>query len=600
MPLPIEDYAVIGDTETAALVGRDGSIDWLCAPRFDSGACFAALLGGPEHGRWSIAPREPPIASRRRYVGDSVTLETTFETDTGVATLVDCMPHQPGHSEVIRLVHGVRGEVALRLDLVIRFDYGSIVPWVRTIDGVLRAIGGPDAVAVWSDVPLHGEGLTTKADFTVHAGETLAFRLVWYPSHDDVPAAIDAVEAVERTGEWWAAWAGRCAFHGRWRDAVVRSLVTLKVLTFAPTGGIVAAVTTSLPEHLGGVRNWDYRYCWIRDATFTLNAFLAGGYTEEAVAWRDWLQRAAGGDPSKLQILYGPAGERRLPELALGFLPGYEGSAPVRIGNAAADQHQLDIFGELMNSMHLARLAGIAPDPNVWALQKALMRVVDQRWREPDEGIWEVRGPRRDFTHSKVMAWVAFDRAVKAVEELGFDGPADRWRTTRDAIHREVCTHGYHGGRGAFVQHYGSTELDASLLMIPLVGFLPADDERMIGTVRAVEHDLLADGFVSRYRATPDAERVDGLPPGEGTFLACSFWLAANYALQGRRDDARALFERLLAVRNDVGLLSEEYDARARRFLGNFPQAFSHVALVNTARLLSADDRVPPEPSAQR
>jgi GH15 family glucan-1,4-alpha-glucosidase len=586
MPLRIEDYGVIGDTETAALVGRDGSIDWFCAPRFDSGACFAALLGGPEHGRWSIAPREPPVATRRRYVGDTVTLETTFETASGVVTLVDCMPQRPGHSEIVRLVHGVRGEVPLQLDLVIRFDYGSIVPWVRTIDGVLRAVGGPDAVAVWSDVPLHGEGLTTKAEFTVPAGATRAFRLVWYPSHRPVPQPIDAVDEVERTHQWWRTWAGRCTYRGPWRDAVVRSLATLKLLTFEPTGGIVAAVTTSLPEQLGGIRNWDYRYCWIRDASFTLDAFLAGGYTEEAVAWRDWLLRAAAGDPAKLQILYGPAGERRLPELILEFLPGYEGSAPVRIGNAAHTQCQLDIYGELMNSMHLARLAGIDPDPNLWGLQDALIRLLEQRWREPDEGIWEMRGPRRHFTHSKVMAWVAFDRAIKAVEQFGYDGPVEEWRATRDAIHREVCRHGYDPARGAFVQYYGATALDASLLMIPLVGFLPADDERMIGTVAAVERELLVDGFVHRYRPTEHSAHVDGLPPGEGTFLACSFWLADNYVLQGRRDAAVAMFERLLGVRNDLGLLSEEYDPRSRRLLGNVPQAFSHVSLVNTARLL--------------
>jgi GH15 family glucan-1,4-alpha-glucosidase len=593
MPLRIEDYGLIGDTQAAALVGRDGSIDWLCLPRFDSGACFAALLGDPRHGRWAIAPAGEIRATRRKYRGHSLVLETEFETATGIVRLVDCMPPRQAEPDLVRLVEGVEGEVPMQMELVIRFDYGSIVPWVRAIDGVMRAIGGPDALSLWTPVNTYGKDLMTRAEFTVTAGERLPFLLMWHPSHVAAPSPIDPLKAADDTTAWWDDWCGKCQYEGPWRDEVLRSLVTLKALTFAPTGGIVAAVTTSLPEHIGGVRNWDYRYCWLRDATFTLYALMIGGYTEEAAAWRNWLLRAAAGDPSKLQSLYGPAGERRLPEIELPWLPGYEGSAPVRVGNAAIEQLQLDVYGEIMDAMHLARRAGMAPDANAWNLQQALVGFVERAWREPDEGIWEVRGPRRPFTHSRIMAWVAVDRAVKEIERFGCEGPLDRWRALRTEIHDEVCREGFDRKLGAFTQSFDSHELDASLLMIPLVGFLPPDDARVIGTVQAIERHLMADGFVMRYRTR---KHVDGLPPGEGAFLACTFWLADNYVLQGRRDEAQRLFERCLSVRNELGLLSEEYDPASGRLLGNFPQAFSHVGLINTARNLArahgpAEDR---------
>jgi GH15 family glucan-1,4-alpha-glucosidase len=584
MALRVEDYALIGDTHTAALVGVDGSIDWLCLPRFDSGACFAALLGTSDHGRWLLAPEADARAVRRRYRPDTLILETEFETDGGAVRLVDFMTPRHGEPDLVRVVEGVSGAVAMRMELIMRFDYGRVVPWVRRLDGYLQAIAGPDGLALWTDVPTFGQDLTTRSNFTVRAGEQVAFVLVWHPSHLAAPNPGDALSALEETTTWWREWVAHCSYAGRWRDQVVRSLITLKALTYAPTGGIVAAPTTSVPERIGGVRNWDYRYCWLRDATYTLYALTINGYTEEAIAWRNWLLRAAAGDPSTLQTMYGVSGERRLPELELSWLPGYEGSSPVRIGNAAVEQLQLDVYGEIMDAMHLSRRAGVADDEHAWHLQKALMRYLDTAWQQPDEGIWEVRGPRRHFTHSKVMTWVAFDRAVKAVERFGLDGPVDRWRGRREEVREQVLREAFDPGRQTFTQYYGSRELDASLLLLPLVGFIPAGDPRMRGTVNAIEEDLLWHGLVLRYRADPT---VDGLPPGEGAFLACSFWLADNYMLQGRTGEAVDLFERLLALCNDVGLLAEEYDPSGRRQLGNFPQAFSHVMLVNTARNLA-------------
>jgi GH15 family glucan-1,4-alpha-glucosidase len=582
MPLKIEDYAIIGDTQTAALVGHDGSIDWLCFPSFDSPACFAALLGDPSHGRWLIAPARNVPSSGRRYRGNSLVLETEFATPTGAVRVVDCMPPREHDPDIVRVVEGVSGEVTMRMELIVRFDYGSIVPWVRRIDGVWRAIGGPDAVSLWSPVPLTGVDLTTQATFVVREGERVQFRLLWHPSNEGVPELVDTEQTVERTCEWWERWCEQCTYSGEWRGDVLRSLMVLKALTFEPTGGIVAAPTTSLPERLGGMRNWDYRFCWLRDATFTLYSLLSCGFKSEAESWRAWLLRAVAGDPSDLQIMYGPRGERRLVELELGWLPGYEGSKPVRIGNAAVNQRQLDVYGEVMDALYLALTDGVAPDADAWALQKLLVGYLERVWKEPDEGIWEVRGPRRHFTHSKVMAWVAVDRAIKTAQTNGYEGPLEKWIPLRDEIHRDACTRGFNASRNAFTQYYGSDELDASLLMIPLVGFLPSTDPRVVATTAAIERELLEDGFVHRYREAT-APAVDGLPAGEGVFLPCTFWLCDNYALAGRDDDARKLFERLLAVRNDLGLLSEEYDPRTRRLLGNFPQAFSHVCLVNTA-----------------
>ena len=586
MPLRIEDYGLIGDTQTAALVGRDGSIDWLCLPHFDSGACFAALLGGPGHGRWLLRPEATITRTTRRYRPNTLILETDFSTDAGDVRVIDFMTPRDGEPDLIRIVEGLRGEVRMHLELVIRFDYGSIVPWVRKLDGHTRAIGGPDALSLWTDVETEGRGLTTQAEFTVRAGERVPFVLMWHPSHASSPAPLDPIDELHDTTDWWKTWCDRCGYEGPWHDHVMRSLITLKALTFAPTGGIVAAPTTSLPECIGGVRNWDYRFCWLRDATYTLYALMTGGYTEEAAAWRNWLLRAVAGDPSTLQIMYGMHGERRLTELELSWLPGYENSRPVRVGNAASTQFQLDVYGEVMDSLHLARRAGVADEEDAWALQEALLGHLEQAWREPDEGIWEVRGPRRHFTHSKMMAWVAFDRAVKAVERHGASGPVDRWRQLRDEVHAQVLREGFDSKRNTFTQYYGSKELDASLLMIPLVGFLPATDPRVVGTVAAIERDLMWNGFVQRYQTK---EHIDGLPPGEGVFLACTFWLADNYALQGRRDDAVRIFEGLLRLQNDLGLLSEQYDPEQKRQLGNFPQAFSHVMLINTARNLARD-----------
>jgi GH15 family glucan-1,4-alpha-glucosidase len=580
----IEDYALIGDTHSAALVSRNGSIDWLCLPRFDSGACFAALLGDRSNGRWLIAPATDIRTSARRYRPDTLVLETEFETDGGAIRVIDFMPPRQNEPDVIRVVEGLRGEVPVEMELIVRFDYGRIVPWVRKIDDHLGAIAGPDALAFWSDVPTVGKDLTTRADFTVKAGDRVCFVLMWHPSHESAPPPLKPLPALEDTTKWWRDWVAAGSYDGQWRDEVVRSLITLKALTYAPTGGIVASPTTSLPEKIGGVRNWDYRFCWLRDATYSLYALTIGGYTDEATAWRNWLLRAAAGDPASLQTMYGVGGERRLTELELDWLRGFANSRPVRIGNAAVHQFQLDVYGELMDALHLGRRRGMAVDEAAWAFELAVMKFLSEAWSKPDEGIWEVRGPRRHFVHSKAMAWVAFDRAIKAIERFKLEGPVDDWRRTRAAIREQVRSEGFSRRRNTFTQYYGSAEPDASLLMLPLVGFIDANDPMMLGTVAAIERDLFADGFVNRYRTH---EAVDGLPPGEGAFIACTFWLADNYSLQGRHDDAVRVFEGLLALRNDVGLLSEQYDISSKRLLGNFPQAFSHVMLINTARNLS-------------
>jgi len=584
MAARIEDYALIGDCESAALVARDGSIDWLCLPRFDSPACFAGLLGTPEHGRWQIAPAHEVRSVRRHYRPGTLVLETEFETEAGAVALIDCMPLRTQTPTVIRVVEGRRGRVPMHLDVVFRLDYGSLVPWVRRTSDGIRAVGGASALRLRSPIALRGERFHTVADFTVVAGQRVPFTLSWSPSWGPEPSAVEPESALEATERWWRGWSEQCCYDGEWREDVVRSLITLKALTYAPTGGLVAAPTTSLPEKIGGVRNWDYRYCWLRDATFALYALMTGGYVDEARAWREWLLRAIAGDPAQAQVLYGVAGERLVPEWNVSWLPGYEGSAPARVGNAASAQFQLDILGEVTDALHYARRVGLEADENAWRVEGVLVEFVESAWHKPDQGIWEVRGPRRPFTHSKVMAWVALDRAVKAVERFGLEGPVERWRGVRAAIHDDVCRNGFDSGLGAFVQYYGSKLLDASLLMIPLVGFLPAKDPRMLRTVDAIQKHLMSDGLVARYQTTPE---LDGLPPGEGAFLPCTFWLADNLALQGKQAEARAIFERLLGIRNDLGLLSEEYDPVARRLLGNFPQAFSHVGLINTACNLS-------------
>ena len=595
MPSRIEDYALIGDCETAALVARDGSVDWLCWPRFDSGACFAALLGTPANGRWKIAPVDPAPRIDRRYRDGTLIVETDYTTADGAVTVIDFMPIHDSATDLIRIVVGRRGRVEMAAELVLRFDYGIAVPWITRIDARrMRAVSGPDKVVLTTDVELHGEGLTTVGRFAIGAGETATFVLAYAPSHLPDPPAIDPHAALAETEAFWRDWSGRCTYRGPQAEAVTRSLLTLKALTYAPTGGLVAAPTTSLPEHLGGTRNWDYRFCWLRDATLTLLALLDAGYHEEAGAWRDWLLRAVAGSPSQIRIMYGLAGERRLPEMELPWLPGYEGSTPVRIGNGAADQLQLDVFGEVMDAIYQARQAGLSPSEDGWALQRALVGHLETIWEQPDDGIWEVRGGRRHFTHSKMMAWVAVDRTIRSAEEQHLAGPIDAWRSLRTRIHEDVCRRGFDAQQGAFVQSYGDTTLDAALLVMPLVGFLPATDRRVLGTVSAIERDLVVDGYVKRYDTHVTR---DGLPPGEGTFLACTFWLADNMVLQGRRAEAEALFDRLLAIRNDVGLLAEEYDPVARRQLGNFPQAFSHLALVGTALNLT---RVESSPTAQR
>jgi GH15 family glucan-1,4-alpha-glucosidase len=597
MALPIEDYAVIGDCEAAALVGRNGSIDWLCWPRFDSDACFAALLGTPDNGRWIIAPRTPDARITRRYRPNTLILETRFETAEGVATLIDFMPLRDNCSNLIRLVVGESGSVPMRVEVIIRFGYGSIVPWVtRLEDGGLRAIAGPDMLVLHTPVALRGEEFKTVGEFLIGAGDTIPFSLVHGPSH--LPPIKPSVPqtALTATERFWTEWADRCRAGDFWPDAVKRSLLTLKALTYAPTGGIIAAPTTSLPEQFGGPRNWDYRFCWLRDATLTLFALMNGGYYDEAHAWREWLVRTLAGSPEQLQIMYGIAGERRLTEWEVPWLAGYENSRPVRIGNAAHGQLQLDVYGEIMDVLHVARRGALAGSVSGWELQRALLDHLEKIWREPDAGIWEVRGPPCHFTHSKVMAWVAFDRAIKSVEQFGLPGPLDHWRELRAEIHADVCAYGFNRDIGSFVQCYGGRELDASLLLLPTMGFLPPQDARIRGTVEAIERKLLVDGFVRRY----DTEATqDGLPPGEGVFLACSFWLVDAYVMLGRLEDAHRLFERLLALRNDVGLLAEEYDPAAGRMAGNFPQAFSHVALVNSAFNLSRVEKPAQQRSAQ-
>ena len=587
--LPIEAYAVIGDTHTAALVGSDGSIDWLCLPRFDSAACFAALLGDESNGRWRLAPAGEVTRSRRRYRDDTLVLETEFETPGGTVRVVDCMPIREEHPQVVRLVTGVSGQVDMRMDLTMRFDYGQVVPWVRRVEGLLVAVAGPDALALWTPVHSHGEDMSTVAEFTVMAGQNISFLMTWFPSHEDPPRPVDVRYAIEDTEAWWREWASACRFEGPWRPAVIRSLITLKALTYHETGGIVAAPTTSLPETVGGMRNWDYRYCWLRDATLTLQSLMRAGFHEEAIDWRDWLLRAVAGDPSEMQIMYGAGGERRLDEWEASWLPGYEGSAPVRIGNAASGQFQLDVYGEVMSALYESCAMGDVVSDSAWDLERMLIEFVGDHWQDPDDGIWEVRGPRRHFTHSKVMAWVAVDRAVRMAEQYSLEAPLERWRELRAAIHAAVLDKGFNEKVGAFTQYFGAEALDASLLMIPLVGFLPATDPRMASTIDAIARDLTEDGFVLRYKAT-DAHDVDGLEGHEGAFLACSFWMADCLHLLGRHDEAKAHFERLLGLCNDLGLLAEEYDATLGRQVGNFPQAFSHVSLVNSAYNLSGQE----------
>jgi len=590
----IEDYGLIGNCLTAALVGRNGSIDWLSFPRFDSPACFAALLGHEKNGRWQIAPAEPCVAVERRYRPETLVLETRFRTASGSVLVIDFMPLPLGRDialapdrrrvDLIRIIQGERGSVPMKMEMIFRFDYGSIVPWVRRRTDGLSAVAGPDALLLRTSLDLVGRDETTVADFTIRAGETVPCTLSWYRSHQTEPAAYDAMAALKEATEHWQSWSRRYTAKSEWREAEIRSLLTLKALTYHPTGGIVAAPTTSLPEKIGGVRNWDYRFCWLRDATFTLYALLLSGYREEAQEWREWLLRAVAGSPSEVQVMYGLAGERRLPEYELPLLDGYAGSRPVRVGNAAHTQRQTDIFGEIMDAFYSARLHGIEPVDDAHRVQTVLLEFLETHWQLPDSGIWEIRGEERRNTHSAIMAWVAFDRAIKSAERFGLKGPVDRWRALCGKIHRQVCTEGIDHERGVFVQAFGGKALDSALLRIPLVGFLPPTDKRVVATAEAIARDLTEGGFVLRYR--PD-EAPDGLPHDESAFLICSFWLADNFALMNRENEARALFERLLDIRNDVGLLSEEYDPAAKRFLGNFPQAFSHVGLVNTAHNLS-------------
>ena len=576
----IEDYALIGDLQTAALVSKQGSIDWLCFPRFDSPACFAALLGTEDNGHWRIAPRDADAVSSRHYRGDTLVLETEWSTPTGTVRVIDFMPPRDSAPDVVRIVEGVSGSVELRSELKLRFDYGHVVPWVRRSDGQIDAIAGPDAVSLRSDVHQYGRDLTTYADFRVAENDRAWFVLTWHPSHHPVPQPTDALQSLEPTETFWQDWIGRSQSSTDFGEEVTRSVLTLKALTYAPSGGIVAAPTTSLPETLGGRRNWDYRYCWLRDATMTLSAMLRAGYSDEAESWRNWLLRAIAGSPSDLQIMYGVTGERRLTEFEAGWLPGFAESAPVRIGNAAAEQLQIDVFGEVMDVLALAREHQIGATDEAWQVQRGLMAHLDDVWDQPDEGIWEVRGGRQHFTYSKVMAWVAFDRAARAVQRFGLNGPAKQWRARADEIHRAVCEQAYDADRNTFTQAYGSKALDAAVLLIPQVGFLPADDPRVVGTVDAVQRELASDGFVRRYLTE---HTDDGINDSEGTFLICSFWLADALAMIGRVGEARDLYERLVALRNDVGLLAEEYDVASGRMLGNFPQAFSHLGLVNTA-----------------
>jgi GH15 family glucan-1,4-alpha-glucosidase len=591
----IEDYAFLSDTQTGALVSRDGCVDWLCFPRFDSPACFASLLGEKKNGHWRFFPEEKIEKTRRRYRGDTLILETEIETKSGAVRLIDFMPPRGQNPDIIRIIEGLSGEVPMRMELIIRFDYGQIVPWVRTrkrYDG-LEAIAGPDALILRTPIQTYGKDLTTVAEFTVAKGDRVPFVLTWFASHTEPPRKINPEHALRDTEKYWTDWATQFQSEGEWRDAVIRSLITLKGLTYAPTGGLVAALTTSLPEEIGGVRNWDYRFCWLRDAALILLALLQSGYREEAKSWRQWLLRAIAGSPAQMQAIYGVRGERRLDEFEVPWLSGYENSRPVRIGNAASHQFQLDVYGEVLAAAWQAHQAGLKMSEADWRLMVALVKFLESNWQKPDEGIWEVRGGRRHFTYSKMMAWVAFDRAVKLVEEC--DCAANehflRWRKIRDQIHAEVCERGYNPRKKAFTQFYGSDDLDASLLIMPLTGFLPISDERVRGTVAAIERELMQDGFVLRYR--PQETRVDGLPGGEGVFLPCSFWLANCWHLLGRKKEARDLFRRLLDVCNDLGLLAEEYDPRKKRQLGNFPQAFSHVALISCARILGDEEALP-------
>ncbi|GAA4515196.1 glycoside hydrolase family 15 protein [Nonomuraea ferruginea] len=584
----IEDYALIGDMHTAALVARDGSVDWLCLPRFDSPACFAALLGEPGAGRWLLAPASGGPCSSRRYLDDTLVLESTWECDGGAVRILDFMPPRGQAPDVVRIVEGVRGRVGMRMELMLRFDYGRDEPWLRYEHGLFAAVAGPDAAWLRTPVPLcvDEDARRTTAEFTVGPGDRVPFVLTWQHSWLPRPDAIDAQESLTGAERMWRDWISGCGYRGDDGAAVRGSLLTLKALTYAPTGGIVAAATTSLPEQIGGSRNWDYRYCWLRDASFTLQALMSAGYDAEARAWRDWLLRAVAGHPAALQIMYTVEGARRIPEWSVDWLPGYEGSSPVNVGNAASGQFQLDVYGETLDCLHLARQSGLAVVEEAWDLQRSIMDYLEGVWRRPDNGLWEMRGPRRQFVHSKILAWVAADRMVQAVEAFGLGGPVDRWRALRREIQDEVCAQGYDAGRGTFTQYYGSTGLDAALLLIPRLGFLPADDPRVAGTVDAIQRELVEDGFVVRYR--PEHEGVDGLPGREGIFLACSFWLADALAMLGRRRPARDLFDRLLGLRNDVGLLSEEYDTARRRQIGNFPQAYSHVSVINTAAALAA------------
>ncbi|MFR9794993.1 glycoside hydrolase family 15 protein [Streptomyces sp. MS06] len=589
----IEDYALIGDEQTAALVGRDGSVDWLCLPRFDSPACFARLLGEEENGHWRLAPKDAEgPCTRRGYRRDTLVLDTEWDTPGGSVRVTDLMPQRDRAPDLVRVVEGLSGRVTLHSTLRLRFDYGSVTPWMRRVDGHRVAIAGPDAVWLRSEPAVHswGEDFATHAEFTVAAGQRVAFVLTWHPSHQPRPPLVDPLQALRTSVRDWRSWVSRCRYEGPHRDTVVRSLITLKALTYAPTGGIVAAPTASLPEEIGGVRNWDYRYSWLRDSTLTLGALLAAGYHEEAGAWRDWLLRAVAGDPADLQIMYGLAGERRLPEVELPWLSGFAGSAPVRVGNEAVTQMQLDVYGEVMDSLWLSRRSGMPPQSHTWELERTLVDWVRDNWRQPDEGLWEVRGRRRHFVHSKVMVWVALDRAVRTLEDNPeLDGDLEGWRAAREEVHREVCDKGYDPERNTFTQSYGSPALDAALLLIPRVGFLPPDDPRVTGTIEAVRRELDHGGFLRRYSTDEDA--VDGLPGGEGTFLVCSFWLAHALHQTGRDKEARELFDRLVGLANDVGLLSEEYDPVAGRQLGNFPQAFSHLGLVHTALALFGGDR---------
>lgn len=588
MALGIEDYGLLGDLHTAALVGRDGSIDWLCLPRFDSPACFAALLDDERAGFWRMAPTsaDGEMCSRRRYRGDTLILETEWDTPDGSIRVIDFMPPRGEAADVVRIVEGLSGRVPVTMALRLRFDYGHIVPWVRRGDGHIRGVAGPDAVWLHTPAELEGRDLTTYAEFEVSAGQRVPFVLTHRPSHEPAPKPVDAHQALADTENYWADWTGQLQYDGRWPEAVRRSLITLKALTYAPTGGIVAAATTSLPEQLGGPRNWDYRFCWLRDATFTLRALLGTGYVEEAKAWREWLLRAVAGDPADLQIMYGLDGTRRLPEYTLDWLSGYQGASPVRIGNEAANQLQLDVWGEVLSGLDLGRQAGLEVENEAWDMQRALLDFLEGHWDKPDNSLWEMRGPQRQFVHSKVMAWAGVDSGIRAVEHHHLDGPVDRWRSLRTKIHDEVCSKGFDPQRNTFTQSYGSQGLDAALLLIPTVGFLPWNDSRVVGTVDAVMRELLHDGFVYRYQPQADGN-VDGLPGEEGSFLACTFWLVDALNGIGRREEAEKLFENLLALRNDLGLLSEEYDTSAKRQVGNTPQAYSHVGLINCARHLS-------------